>query len=392
MKTFTFFLLLVGGALSNKVAESDVDFGNKVFWKVLESPLAQRNLVLSPYGVSSVLRMLQLGADGRTHMQMRAAMGYSVQDRGVPHIQRKLQKELSSETALKVANAVFVQRTLLLEKVYRRSFLKTFQQSLHQVDFTDPQMAGSVINHWVSDHTDGMIPKFLHQDSINVQTQLLLLNAIHFQGKWKVPFDPKGTHERLFHMANGSTVLVPMMQQTNRFSYGEFVTPDGVDYDVIELPYQGDALGMLLLSPFQKDVPLSALIQHIDNQVLKQWRKEMRPLSRQLILPRFSISTETELNGVLSDLGMNDMFSMLDADFSKITVADENLYVSKVLQKVKIEVNEEGTKGSAATAAIMYSRMAIEEVTLDRPFLFLVQHKPTGTVLFMGQVMEPSRK
>ncbi|XP_038144069.1 plasminogen activator inhibitor 1, partial [Cyprinodon tularosa] len=219
-------------------------------------------------------------------------------------------------------------------------------------------------------------------------TRLVFLNALHFQRLWKVPFDPKLTQERMFHCANGSSVPVLMMRLTNNFNYGEFVTVDGVDYDVIEVPYEGDSLSMLLVSPFEPDVPLSALSADLSSQRVRQWRSELRNVRRQLAMPRFSLNSEVDLKGTLLKMGLGEIFNLATSDFTRIT-SDERLCVSKVLQKVKMEVNERGTEGASATVAVMFSRMAVQEITLDRPFLFLIQHKHTGALLFMGQFNHP---
>ncbi|MBN3272777.1 PAI1 inhibitor, partial [Polyodon spathula] len=380
MQSLIVSLLLVAGALGSLLPEMDSDFGMRVFREVLRSPAGERNLVFSPYGLSTVMGMVQLGAAGQTYAQVRGAMGYAVEDREAPQILRKIHASLSSEGALQMASAAFVHHKLSLEKPFRHGLNKVFQQSPQQVDFTDTQAATAVVNRWVSDNTMGMVPHFLASHALSSETRLLLLNAIHFQGRWKVPFNPQETREWLFRCANGSSVLVPMMQQTAHFQYGEFMTPDGVDYEVIELPYQGDTLSMLLVSPFEKDVPLSALTAGVSGALLREWRRGLRKVTRQLALPRFSIETESELNRALAGLGMRDMFNQQRADFTRVTM-EEPLFVSKVLQKVKIEVDEKGTKGASATAAILFSRMAVEEITLDRPFLFLVQHKPTGDII-----------
>lgn len=268
---------------------------------------------------------------------------------------------------------------------------KAFQTHPHQVDFSKPDQAVSIINSWVSDHTAGAIPEFLASGSLTDETRLVLLNALHFHGLWKVPFDPKLTQEMIFHCANGSTVPVHMMGLTNRFNYGEFVTADGVDYDVIEVPYEGDTLSMLLVSPMEPDVPLSMLIADLNSQRIQQWKGGLRNIKRQLAMPRFTLTSELNLKTTLLHMGLGDMFNLATADFTRITT-DERLCVSKVLQRVKIEVNERGTKGAAATAAVMFSRMAVEKITLDRPFLFFIWHKHTGAVLFMGQFNQPQIK
>uniref|UniRef100_A0A3P9KZW6 Plasminogen activator inhibitor 1 n=1 Tax=Oryzias latipes TaxID=8090 RepID=A0A3P9KZW6_ORYLA len=385
-----FLLLTLTRAGLGSLQEKQNDFGLKVFSQVAEDSVDQ-NLALSPYGVASVMAMAQLGAEGDTYRALTAAMGFSLRDRGMPRQQRFLQRDLASEEGVNIASGVMVERKMSLEKGYRRALAKTFQTYPHQVDFTKSDQAVNIINAWVSDHTAGSIQDFLASGSLSDETRMVLLNALHFQGLWKVPFNPKLTQERMFHCANGSKVPVPMMRLTNRFNYGEFVTSDGVDYDVIEVPYEGDTLSMLLVSPFEHDVPLGMLSADLSSQKIRQWRSEMRKVNRQLAMPRFSLNSEVNMKTALHKMGLGDMFNLATADFTRIT-SDERLCVSKVLQRVTIEVNEQGTKAAAATAAVMFSRMAVEEITLDRPFLFLIQHKSTGVVLFMGHFNQPEHQ
>ncbi|XP_056298811.1 plasminogen activator inhibitor 1 [Pseudoliparis swirei] len=384
---YAFLLLTLSRAALSSLQDKQTDFGLKVFSQLARDS-ADQNVALSPYGVASVLAMAQLGASGSTRKALTAAMGFSLHERGMSRQQRLLQRDLSIVDGVETASAVMVERKMSLEKGYRRALAKAFQSHPNQLDFTKPDQAVSIINSWVSDHTAGAIPEFLAPGSLTDATRLVILNALHFQARWKVPFDPKMTQERMFHCANGSDVPVHMMRLANRYNYGEFVTADGVDYDVIEVPYEGDSLSMLLVSPFEPEVPLSALSSQLSSQRMKQWRAELRSVKRQLAMPRFSLNSEVNLQTALMNMGLGDMFNLATADFSRITT-DERLCVSKVLQRVKIEVNEQGTKGAAATAAVMFSRMAVEEITLDRPFLFLIQHKQTGAVLFMGQFNQP---
>lgn len=378
---------LCASSLCNLIQDKQTDFGLQVFAEAVQSA-PDRNLALSPYGIASVLGMAQMGAYGATLKLLASKMGYSLQERGMPKLQRLLQRDLASEDGVEVASGVMVDRKIILEKVFRRSLSKAFQSVPHQIDFSQPEMARQVINSWTSDHTGGMISEFLPSGVLSELTRLVLLNALHFHGVWKTPFDPRNTREQLFHTVNGSAVSVPMMTTTQKFNYGEFVSKDGVDYDVIEIPYEGESISMLLVTPFEKDVPLSALNKELSCSRIHQWRQEMRKISKQLSIPRFSMDTEIDLKSTLSRMGLGDIFSQSRADFSRITT-EEPLCVSKVLQRVKLEVNEEGTKGSSATAAVIYSRMAVEEITLDRPFFFLIQHKPTGALLFSGQLTQP---
>ncbi|XP_077400944.1 plasminogen activator inhibitor 1 [Vanacampus margaritifer] len=381
------FVAVSGGAYGS-LQDKQSDLGLKVYAHLTRTS-ADQNVLFSPYGVSSVLAMAQLGAAGITRKAMAAAMGFSLQERGMSRQQRLLQRDLHAEEGLEMASGVMVERKMSLEKGYRQALSKAFRSHPHQVDFTRPNQAVDVINAWVSDHTAGAIPEFLARGSLSDETRLVLLNALHFQGLWKVPFDPKLTHERMFHCANGSTVPIHMMTLINRFNYGEFVTANGVDYDVVEVPYESDSLSMLLVSPFEADVPLSVLSDDLSSQRIRQWRAELRSVRRQLTIPRFTLNSDVNLKAALTSMGLGNMFNLATADFTRITT-DERLCLSKFLQTVKLEVNEQGTKGAAATAAVMFSRMAVEELTLDRPFLFLIQHKYTGAILFMGQFNHPA--
>ncbi|XP_010903953.2 plasminogen activator inhibitor 1 [Esox lucius] len=389
LSLFVCFFLYASGAALSKLQEKQTDFGMQVFSQMALTT-RDSNLALSPFGVASVLGMAQLGAAGETLKTLNSKMGFTLEEHGMARQQRLLQRDIASTEGVELASGVMVERKMVLEKGFRKGLRKAFQAFPHQLDFSKPYQALDIINAWVSDHTAGNIPSFLSSDALTDETRMVLLSALHFQGLWKVPFDPKMTQERLFQCANGSSVTVPMMRQTNRFKYGEFVTPDGVDYDVISVPYEGDALSMLLVVPFERDTPVSALVGELTSRRLQQWREEMRSVKRQLALPRFTLDSEVDLKTPLTSMGLGNMFNLAKADFTRITT-EERLSVSKVLQKVKIELNEEGTKGSSVTSAIMFSRMAVEEITLDRPFLFLIQHNSTGAVLFMGQVNQPNQ-
>ncbi|XP_072315858.1 plasminogen activator inhibitor 1 [Eucyclogobius newberryi] len=379
--------LLLTTAVHGSLMDAQTDFGFKVF-SGLSQDRSNQSLVFSPFGVTAVMSLAQLGAAGHTYKALTAAMGFSLRERGMSRQQRLLQKDLSSEEAVDIATGVLVERTLSMEKGYRHALAKAFLTQPHQLDFSRPEQAVSIINAWVSDSTRGAIGDFLADGALTEETRLVLLNALHFHGLWKVPFDPRLTQERMFHCANGTSTPVHMMRLTERFHYGEFVTADGVDYDVIEVPYEGDSLSMFLVSPFEPDVPLNVLNTELSANTLRRWREGLRRLKKQLAMPRFTLMSDLNMKKVLTDMGLGNMFNLATSDFTRIST-DERLCVSKILQKVTLEVNEHGTKGAAASAAVMFSRMAVEEITLDRPFLFLVQHKHTGAVLFMGQFNQP---
>ncbi|XP_045849294.1 plasminogen activator inhibitor 1 [Meles meles] len=373
-----------------RAAELATDFGVKVFKQVAQAS-KDRNMVFSPYGVASVLAMLQLTTAGETRQQIQEAMRFQIDEKGMAPALRQLYKELMgpwNKDEISTADAIFVQRDLKLVHGFMPYFFRLFRTTVKQVDFSEVERARFIVNDWVKRHTKGMIGNLLGRGTVDQLTRLMLVNALYFNGQWKTPFPKSGTHHRLFHKSDGSTVSVPMMAQTNKFNYTEFSTPDGHYYDILELPYHGDTLSMFIAAPYEKDVPLSALTNILDAQLISQWKGNMTRRLRLLVLPKFSLESEVNLRGPLENLGMTDMFRPNQADFSSLS-DQEALYVSQALQKVKIEVNESGTVASSSTAIIVSARMAPEEIIMDRPFLFVVRHNPTGTVLFMGQVMEP---
>ncbi|KAM9111326.1 plasminogen activator inhibitor 1 [Pangshura tecta] len=374
----------------SRVAQLSANFGVKVFQEVAKAS-PDRNVAFSPFGVASVLAMLQMAAAGESRSQIKAAMEYGVNERGIPRALRWLRKELTSpknQDRVDIADALFVQRDLGLVPGFMKTFARAFRQTIKQVNFTEGERASSIINSWVRDSTHGMISDFLEPGTVDELTRLVLVNAVYFKGLWKLPFLEAETRQRVFHKSDGSQVVVPMMEQTAKFNYGEFFTQDRVDYDVVELPYHGDTLSMLIAAPYRREVPLAALTRVLDARLLGEWKANMTQVPRQLVLPKFSLESESDLRRPLQQLGVRDVFSPSAADFSTLS-AEESLYVAQALQKVKIEVNESGTKASSATAAIVYARMSPLEIIMDRPFLFVVRHNPTGAILFMGQVMEP---
>lgn len=376
------------------VAKKDVSFGVRLFKEILNEN-KDKNVGFSPYGVSSALNILQYGTAGKTMEQLRKVLNYGYSERTVSAALRKLREEICGSLAFSadtksvhVADGLFVQRDLELTPGFLQRFYATFRRHVTQIDFTDPSEAKDILNQWVENKTNGMIQDFLGSNSIPPLTRLVLLSAVHFDGKWVLPFPEKDTHERPFYRPDGSQVQVQMMENTAKYNYSELETPEGVYYDVIELPYEGDEISMLIAAPYEKGVSLSTITDILTPELITQWKNSMRRSTRLFVLPKFSLTSEANLKSPLQRLGVTDMFSAERADFRRLS-SERPLHVSEAFQKVKIEVTESGTKASAATAAILLARMAPLEVIMDRPFLFIIRHNPTGSLLFIGQVMEP---
>ncbi|XP_023587118.1 glia-derived nexin isoform X1 [Trichechus manatus latirostris] len=365
------------------------NLGIQVFNQIVKSR-PHENVVVSPHGIASILGMLQLGADGKTKKQLTAVMRYSVKRAG--KLLKKINKSIVSKKnkdIVTVANAMFVENGFKTEVPFVTKNEDVFQCQVQNVNFEDPDSACDLINVWVKNETSGMIDDILSPDHIRGQlTRLVLVNAIYFKGLWKSRFQPENTKKRLFVASNGTSYPVAMLAQLSVFLCGSTSTPNGLWYNFIELPYHGDSISMFIALPTESSTPLSAIIPYINTKTIDSWMSIMVTKRVQVVLPKFTAVAETDLKDPLKAFGITEMFDPLKANFSKIT-RSENLHVSHILQKAKIEVSEDGTKASAATSAILIARSSPPWFIVDRPFLFFIRHSPTGAILFMGQINKP---
>lgn len=364
------------------------DIGIQVFNQVVKNK-PHENVVISPHGVATVLGMLQLGADGKTKKQLTTAMRYKVNVVG--KILKRINRAIvarKNKDIVNTANAVFANSGFKMEEPFVSKNKEVFHSQVRNVDFQDRNTAASMINHWVKNETKGMIEDLLSPEMLDsAMTRLVVINALYFKGLWKSQFQPENTKKRPFHGPDGKAHQVPMLAQLSLFRCGGASTPSGLWYKVIELPYHGGSVSMLIALPRDENTPLSAIIPHISTKTLQSWMT-MNTMRVQLILPKFTVEADADLKEPLRNLGITDMFDSYKANFTKIT-RSEQVYVSHMLQKAKIEVKEDGTKASAGTAAILIARSSPPFFIVDRPFLFFIRHNPTGAVLFTAQINSP---
>ncbi|OXB83080.1 UNVERIFIED_CONTAM: hypothetical protein H355_016644 [Colinus virginianus] len=369
--------------------ELSSDVGIQVFNQIVKAK-PQDNVVVSPHGIASVLGVLQLGADGKTKKQLTTMMRYSVN--GVGKALKKINRLIVSKKnkdIVTIANAVFAKSGFKMEVPFVTRNKEVFQCSVKSVDFEEPNSACDSINQWVKNETRGMIDQVVAPDDVDSLTRLVLVNAVYFKGLWKSRFRPENTKKRPFSGADGKTYQVPMLSQLSIFRCGKLSvpteyprrggttsTPNELWYNIIELPYHGEMISMLIALPTESTTPLSAIIPHISTKTIGSWMTTMVAKRVQVILPKFTAVAETDLKDPLKALGITDMFDESKANFAKIT-RTEGLHVSHVLQKTKIEVSEDGTKASAATTAILIARSSPPWFIVDRPFVFFIRHNPT---------------
>ena len=281
---------------------------------------------------------------------------------------------------------------------------------LSQLDFIEPegrQESAEIINGWVSEETNGKIPTIVspaHFGSCDPPpwdcTRLVLTNAIYFKGLWAedYEFDEKDTEEDFFNRADGSTVKVPMMRQKRKLRYAE-----GDNYQAVQLPYQGRRLAMFIFLPAPGK--FDEFAAGLNSETLSGFNDSWNERVVDLTMPRFEMEKSVDAKAVLQKLGMTDAFNPAPgvadfsgmADFSSPTSPDPGLYVSDVLHKAFVEVNEKGTEAAAATAVIMTVPASMPPTPLppvvmdvDRPFIFLIRDTRTDAILFLGRVADPS--
>jgi serpin B len=389
-------LIFVVGSLPVEGAMTDVVRGNNQFAVDLFGKARVRpgNLFFSPYSISTALAMTYAGARGQTAREMASTLHFPAEGDALHASFAALDRSIEGESGTKAfqldtANALWGQRGLS----YLPEFLKiteaNYRAGLHPVDFMgNPEAARKTINAWVEERTRDKIKDLLGPLDIRPDTDLVLTNAIYFKGAWAVPFPRAATHDEVF--GNGDkSYPIPTMHLTSRFGY---LDGEGDGFQALDLPYAGNALSMVVLLPKKVD-GLAALEASLTAPKLAGWLGRLSPQKVEVSLPRFKLEYGLELSEALKSLGMPSAFEP-KADFSGMT-ADRRLFISKVIHKAFADVNEEGTEAAASTAVIMTRGLAVVPnrppivFRADHPFLFLIRDVRSGSILFLGRVINP---
>jgi len=364
-------------------------FSFDIFKEVYEAN--EDNLFISAYSIFSALAMTYEGARSETAEEMANVLSVEQDNESFHTYMKNLYEVLNTknmEYNISTANALWVKENLHLLEPYLTIIREYYGGDATEVDYSNPAEAAEIINQWVEDQTNGLIEDLITADAINPFTALILTNAIYFKGIWKTQFDPVNTTNRTFGPTAGTSVEAPTMilEDTEDFFY----YTENDEIQILELPYTGEDISMIILLPKNND--LSSIIDTIDNDMFSAWTESMVETNVDIYLPKFKVETSYNLNDYLMALGMNIPFSS-SADFSGITGA-KDLFISDVVHKAFIDVNEEGTEAAAATAVVMTIGMNGHDsprIVFDcnHPFMYLIQHKQTGTILFMGCISDP---
>ena len=375
--------------------------GNGVFafdlYQVLRSK--DGNLFYSPHSISMALAMTYAGARTETAQQMAGTLHFTLpQDRLHPAF-NSLDAELSQRGQgaqgkdekgfrLNVVNAIWGQKDYTFQPSFLDILAQNYGAGLRILDFINKTENSRItINDWVSDQTEGRIKDLVPQGAITDLTRLVLTNAIYFNAAWLNQFNKDATKNGQFNLVNGQQVTVPMMKQTATTAYTK-----GEGYQALELPYDGREISMVILLPdagrFQE------FEQKLEADQVSGIVTNLKSARVNLTMPRFEFDSEFSLKDALAAMGMPVAFTD-NADFSGMTGKRE-LFISDVLHKAFVSVDETGTEAAAATAVIVGVTSApVEppvEFNVDRPFIFLIRDIPTGEILFVGRVLNPSTK
>ena len=378
-----------------KPAEDKVGQLNNAFAADLYAQLAAKdgNLFFSPTSIQTALAMTWAGARGQTAQEMAATL-YLDANADIHNQMGGFLGRLNADGQkggyeLSVANALWGLKGYPFMPDYLALVKKSYNGNLSDLDFIrDTEGSRKTINDWVAKETRDKIKDLLSQGSITPDTRLVLTNAIYFKGKWDLPFKKEGTIDNDFTLANGQKVKAPFMYQQKHFRYAE-----DEQMQVLELPYGKNDLAMRIFLP-KKDDGLAAFEKSLTAQRLADLTGKLRSEDAKVWLPRFTMESQFSLTDVLKAMGMKLAFDPDRADFKGMTSA-EQVFLSAVIHKAFVKVDEEGTEAAAATAVIMaptampMERPRPKEFNANHPFMFEIVHQKSAATLFMGRVTRP---
>jgi len=395
-------------AQSNKPRETSPDIatadltdlveGNSAFAFDLYQAIKEKggNLFYSPYSISLALAMTYAGARNVTEQQMADTLRFALDQSKLHPAFNSLDLELASRGEgaqgkddegfrLNIVNEIWGQKDYEFRNEFLDILAENYGAGLRLLDFVNaPETSRGTINDWVSDQTEGRIEDLIPQGVIDALTRLVLTNAIYFNAAWLNAFNEDMTDDGAFYLLDGSEVTVPMMMQSDSFGYAE-----GEGYQAVELPYDGRELSMVILLP--DTVEFEEFEDSLDADMVDTITNDLIYKEVALTMPKFEFESEFSLADTLAAMGMPVAFTGA-ADFSGMT-GNRDLFIAEVLHKAFVSVDEAGTEAAAATAVVMNLTAAPGEpfeVTLDRPFIFLIRDIETGAILFVGRVVNPS--
>lgn len=380
------------------LTKHNADFAFDLYGE-LAAEKSGENFFYSPHSISSALAMTYAGAEGSSESQMRSALQFNLPEKDLHPAFNQLDLTLEkradqtgnnktgSPFKLEIANSIWGQKNYAFEQPFLDTLAKHYGAGLRGLDFQEkPDQSRKTINDWVEQKTENTIKDLLPKGAVTPLTRMVLTNAIYFKASWEHKFDKSNTRKAQFTTAAGNPVQADMMslKQQNGLSYAE-----GGNWKAVELPYVGEKVSMVVIVPDKGK--FGAVEQNVSGSWLQSVFGKLHGQAVKLKLPKFDVTSKFSVKKMLQALGMEAPFDENAADFTDI--ADkEQLFIDDVIHQSFVSVDEKGTEAAAATAVSVGTTSApkFENVSVDRPFLFMIRDRETNAVVFAGRVVDPS--
>lgn len=353
---------------------------------------SEGNIFFSPYSISTALAMTYEGARGKTADEMQSVFHFptdgNLRKSSFAAIHNQLNKP-DVKYKLNIANALWAQNDYKFLNEYLTTLQQYYAGKATNVDFKNStEEARQTINKWVEDKTNNKIKDLFPQGSLNNLTRLVLTNAIYFKGTWIKQFEKSQTRDEDFRVSSANTIKVPMMRQTDKNAKFNYAEDNNVQ--ILEMPYEGDKLSMMVLLP--KNDNLSSIESSLSLEKISDWRSKLKEQRVDVFMPKFTFDTKYFMNETLAKMGMSTAFTY-DADLSGMD-GTQNLFIQKVIHQAFVDVNEEGTEAAAGSGVSVEFKSIAPQTTIfraDHPFIFVIQDKDNGNILFLGRVANPKK-
>jgi len=375
---------------SPEAQKSAVDANNRFAFDLLSKYRSDsgKNVFFSPYSISAAIAMAYEGARGKTADEMVSVFNFPMDNSerwdGFADIYNEINKK-DKKYKLSSANALWAREGSSFQKEYLDTVEKYYGGKATNVDFEkDAENSRITINKWMSDQTEGNIKDPIPKGAIDQSTRLVLTNAVYFKGTWAKQFDKKNTQDADFKLDNGSIVRAKMMSLTGEEARFDYAETDQAQ--ILEMPYSGEDISMLVILP--KEGKQDNFESELTVENLEAWKKKLENMPVNVYFPKYKFETKYAIADTLKEMGMPTAFTQ-DADFSGMD-GKKDLVISAVIHQAYVEVNEDGTEASGAVKVALTSAMPVV-FNANHPFIFLIQDKASGNILFMGRVADPTK-
>jgi len=363
-----------------KLVSSANDFSFALF-RQLAAANKDSNVFTSPLSASMALGMAMNGAAGSTYDQMRSALAFGTATDADINASYKsviaLLRGLDPTVDVRIANSIWYRNDFPFNQTFLDAGKTWFDAQVSALDFAKPS-AVTTINDWVSSATAAKIPTII--DRIDPAQVMFLINAIYFKGTWRDKFDPAETKDTLFFGLAGSQP-VRLMHRHGKINF--MSTPD---FAAVDLPYGNNAYTMTVIVP-RAGLSVETLASSLQAGTWSSWMSSFHEITTDVWLPRLKLEWERDLNDDLMALGMRDAFTAYVADFTRMSPRGHELYIDKVKQKTYVDINEEGTEAAAVTSVGIGFVSLPPSLRVDRPYIFVIRERLSGTILFMGKIV-----